>query len=246
MHALATAVRVRADRDERVHRESAINGNQLDNSLRDSGAAYVFVRDGNGWSQQAYLKASNPDAGDCFGSVAISGNTIVVGAPFEDSNAVGVNGDQFNNLGTDSGAAYVFVREGTNWTHQAYLKLSNTESGEEFGGSVAMSGDTILVGVSGDDSFYPDNGEWRYDHGSAYVFRVPYDLDAFVESINRAGNTIVLECSVEPGSWYDVERCTHWTNWTAVHTTNAPPGGVFHWADVNPPESNAFYRLKRH
>jgi hypothetical protein len=69
------------------------------------------VRDGITWTQQAYLKASNTEAGDYFGfSVSISGDTIAVGAHGEDSNATGVNGDQSNNNATDSGAVYVFVR----------------------------------------------------------------------------------------------------------------------------------------
>jgi hypothetical protein len=106
---------------------TGVNGNQANNSAADSGAAYVFVRNGTNWSQQAYLKASNTGAGDNFGwSVAVSGETIVVGAYKEDSNATGVNGSQTNNSFADSGAAYVFVREGTNWSHQAYLKASNT------------------------------------------------------------------------------------------------------------------------
>src|SRR5437867_2232371 len=108
---------------------TGVNGNENDNSAIDSGAAYVFVRNGTNWIQQAYLKASNTGGaglfteGDFFGyAVAVSGDTVVVGAPQEDSNATGVNGTQTNNLATDSGAAYVFVRKGTNWTQQAYLK----------------------------------------------------------------------------------------------------------------------------
>src|SRR5687767_8101572 len=72
------------------------------------------------WSniqQQAYLKASNPQGGDEFGhSVSVSGDTVVLGAEWEDSSATGVNGNQSDNGATDSGAAYVFVRDGTNWT----------------------------------------------------------------------------------------------------------------------------------
>ena len=59
-------------------------------------------------------------------SVAVSGDTVVVGASEEDSNATGVNGNQSDNSAVDSGAAYVFVRSGTNWSQQAYLKASNT------------------------------------------------------------------------------------------------------------------------
>jgi hypothetical protein len=68
------------------------------------------VRNGTSWSQQAYLKASNTDAYDVFGwSVALSGDTALVGAQGEASNASGVNGDQGDNSITSSGAAYMFV-----------------------------------------------------------------------------------------------------------------------------------------
>ena len=82
--------------------------------------------------------------------MAVSGDTVVVGALGEDSNATGVNGNQTNNSATDSGAAYVFVRSGTNWTQQAYLKASNTGAGDGFGfwPSVAVSGDTVVVGAN--------------------------------------------------------------------------------------------------
>ncbi len=71
-------------------------------------------------AEQAYLKASNTGANDWFGAaVAISGDTMVISAPFESSNATGVNGNQSDNSATNSGAAYVFVRSGTNWRPQS-------------------------------------------------------------------------------------------------------------------------------
>ncbi|MEZ5979634.1 MAG: FG-GAP repeat protein [Planctomycetota bacterium] len=126
---------------------TGVDGDQTDDSAEDSGAVYVFVRDGSTWSQQAYLKASNTDAGDGFGrAVAVSGDTIVVGTNAEDSNATGVDGDGSNNSASFSGAAYVFVRNGATWSQQAYLKASNTGSLDFFGQSVAIDGDTIVVG----------------------------------------------------------------------------------------------------
>jgi hypothetical protein len=174
---------------------TGVNGNDADNSATDSGAAYVFVRNGTTWSQQAYLKASNSEGsdypavidGDRFGwSVSVSGNVVVVGARYEDSSAKGVNGDPFNNAATDSGAAYVFARNGTTWTQQAYLKASNAEgspasvgglisTGDNFGYSVAASGETVVVGAfqegsneagvtgSGTNNLAPESG-------AAYVF----------------------------------------------------------------------------
>lgn len=155
---------------------AGVNGNGADNSASSAGAVYVFVRSGTTWTQQAYLKASNPQAIDLFGyAVAISGDTIVVGAILEDSNATGVNGDQSNNSAVDSGAAYVFVRSGTTWTQQAYLKASNTGAGDEFGSAVAIAGDTIVVGADAEDSNAigvngnaADNS--ATDSGASYVF----------------------------------------------------------------------------
>jgi|GEM_PF-3067960 len=155
---------------------TGVNGNQADNSAKNSGAAYVFVRNGTTWTQQAYLKASNTEIEDRFGtSVAISGNTIVVGALEEDSNATGVNGTESNNSATTSGAAYVFVRSGTTWTQQAYLKASNTGGGDAFGVSVAISGDTIVVGANGEDSNATgvngtESNNSASASGAAYVF----------------------------------------------------------------------------
>jgi len=128
---------------------TGVDGNQANNSADESGAAYVFVRSGSSWVQQAYLKASNTEEGDTFGSVvAISGNTIVVGASAEDSSTTGVNGLQADNSAPGSGAAYVFVRSGSVWTQQAYLKASNTNMNDAFGFSVAVSGDTVVVGAN--------------------------------------------------------------------------------------------------
>jgi hypothetical protein len=126
-----------------------------------SGAAYVFVRTNGVWTQQAYLKASNTEADDGFAqSVAISGDTIVIGATGEDSNATGVNGNRTDNSAPSAGAAYVFVRTNGIWTQQAYLKASNTDSGDAFGWSVAISGDTIRRQCFGRGQ-QCDRGRWR-------------------------------------------------------------------------------------
>jgi hypothetical protein len=155
---------------------TAVNGTQSNNGATNSGAAYVFVRSGTTWTQQAFLKAPNTGAEDYFGySVAIDCDTIVVGAPYEDSEATGVNGSQSDNSAGDSGAAYVFTRSGTTWTQQAYLKASNTASSACFGWSVAVAGDTAVVGAEAEDSGATGvNGSAGREHsggaGAAYVF----------------------------------------------------------------------------
>jgi len=129
------------------------------------GAAYVFIRNGSDWSSQAYLKAPNAEAGDKFGNVvAISGDTIVVGAQFESSNETTItngSGAASDNLATESGAVYVFVRSGTTWSQQAYLKAPNAEASDRFGSTVAISGDTIVVGAADED-----NAETTITNGS--------------------------------------------------------------------------------
>ena len=132
-------------------------GNQTDNSLSQAGAAYVFVRTGSTWNQQAYLKASNPGMRDQFGgAVALSGNgsTLAVGAYFESGGTTGVNGNQADRTQPVSGAVYVITRVGTTWTQQAYVKASNTESGDLFGGAVALdgTGSTLAVSAYGESS----------------------------------------------------------------------------------------------
>jgi hypothetical protein len=88
---------------------TGVNGDQTDNSAPDAGAVYVFSRSGTTWSQEAYLKGSNTQAGDTFGlSVSLSANGLVVGAYREDSNTTGVNGSQASNAAADSGAVYLF------------------------------------------------------------------------------------------------------------------------------------------
>ncbi|HKQ50398.1 MAG TPA: thrombospondin type 3 repeat-containing protein [Phycisphaerae bacterium] len=175
-----------------------VDGNQANNNAGSAGAAYVFVRSGAIWSQQAYLKASNTGANDQFGySVAISGDTVVVGASMEDSNATGVNGAN-NNNSADSGAAYVFVRGGTTWSQQAYMKASNTGPGDQFGYSVAISGDTVVVGAYREDSDATGiNGNQfsslAVDSGAAYVFvrsGTTWSQQAYVKASNTGANDL--------------------------------------------------------
>jgi len=192
--------------------------NSTPNENRTStGAAYVFVRSGTTWTQQAYLKASQVSAEDWFGySVAVSGDTVVVGAPYEDSNTTGVNSTP-NEAGYEIGAAYVFVRSGTTWTQQAYLKTSQVT---EFGSSVAVSADTVVVGAPGEESgtagvnSTPDNSA-SYYAGAAYVFvrsgatwtQQAYlkasqvsSYDWFGYSVAVSGDTVVVGAPYEDSS----------------------------------------------
>ncbi len=129
-------------------------------------------------AQEAYLKASNTEANDRFGTtVAVDGDTVVVGAYYEDSNDTGTTGAGADNSGWDSGAAYVFVRSGGVWTQEAYLKASNTDAGDGFGDAVAVAGDTVVVGAFWEDSNETGTAGTGADNsalqsGAVYVFDV--------------------------------------------------------------------------
>lgn len=146
----------------------------------ESGAVYVFVRDGEEWTEQGYLKSSNAEAWDRFGgAIALSdnGNLLVASAYHEDGGSSGVNGDSSNNDLYKAGAVYVFERSGTQWTETAYLKASNPGAGDRFGGIVVLSGDgsTLAASASHEDSAEPGIGADQEDNsvdsaGAGYVF----------------------------------------------------------------------------
>ena len=159
---------------------SGVGGDQTDNSLPDAGAVFVFHRAATTWSQEAYVKASNPATENFFGNaVALSndGNTMVIACYAESSNATGINGDQSNSLAIDSGAAYVFSRDGSTWSQQAYVKASNTRTKAYFASSIGLSGDgnTMVVGAPDDasDATGVDGSQadtTAPESGAAYVF----------------------------------------------------------------------------
>ena len=119
------------------------------------GSAYVFVRDGGVWSEQAQLIASDGTWADQFGlAVALSGDTALVGVPWDDIGS-----------GDNQGSAYVFVRSGTTWSQQAMLLASDGAAGDQFGRALALYGDEALIGA------YTDDVGANQEQGSAYLFR---------------------------------------------------------------------------
>ncbi len=156
------------------------DGDQSNNEARDSGAAYVFARVDRQWAQQTYLKASNSDASDTFGesvSLADDGRTLVVGAPYEDSSAKGIGGEQNNNNVENAGAAYVFTLVDKTWLQKAYLKAGNSGTDDWFGFSVSLSADghTLAVGAPAESSHStginndPDNNQAE-NSGAVYMY----------------------------------------------------------------------------
>ena len=144
-----------------------------------AGAAYVFVRSGTTWSQQASFKASNSGIEDWFGvRLALSGdgNTLAASAPNEDGGAKGINGRQDDKSASDAGAVYLFTRTRTTWTFQSYVKSSNAEKFDEFGSGVALSRHGALAvgarsedgGAKGTNGNQADNSVT--DSGAVYMF----------------------------------------------------------------------------
>jgi trimeric autotransporter adhesin len=172
---------------------TGIGGNQADASAPDSGAVYVFTRTAGIWSQQAYAKASNTNPDDGFGfSVDVAGHILIVGARNEDSAATGIDGDQSDNSSPDSGGAYVFTRTDGAWSQEAYVKASNTGTGDSFGSSVAVADDTVFVGARFEDSASTGIGGNQMDNsasdsGAVYVFtRIggAWNQQAYVKASN--------------------------------------------------------------
>jgi len=205
----------------------AISGNTVVVGAGGWGAAYIFVRSGTTWTQQQKLIASDGAVGDLFGdSVAISWDTVVVGAPSPYYPYPG------------QGAAYVFVRSGTTWTQQQKLTASDSEPYDQFGASVAISGDTVVVGR-------PDYGAM----GAAYVFvrsgttwtqqqkltasdGKVYDFLGYTIAIS--GNTMVIGAPISnigantyQGAAYVFARSG--TTWTQQQKLTASDGGFNHW-----------------
>ena len=161
----------------------------------DAGAVYVWQWDGTEWVEQAKLIASDGEQGDQFGwSVALSGNTALVGARSDE-----VGGNLF------AGSAYIFRRSGGVWSEQANLTASDAVSFDWFGESVAISGNTALVGA------WMDDFDGKIDAGSAYAYG--WDGSQWVEqakltasdgetddwfgrSVSVSGNTALVGASV--------------------------------------------------
>ena len=216
----------------------AISGETLVIGARDDligghaaqGSAYVFVRTGNNWAEQQKLTASDGSANDAFGfSVKLSGETLVVGAPFDD---VGANADQ--------GSAYVFVRTGTNWSPSQKLTPSDSTSGDRFGHSVALSYQTLVVGAERDNFggsayvFLRTGATWSQQQKLTASDREPGDQ--FGHSVAISGETIVVgavgddfeQDLINRGSAYIFERVgASWSQQQKLTSSDGTAGDLF-------------------
>lgn len=173
-----------------------VNGTQTNDAMADSGAVYLYRRTTNTWAQEAYLKASNPNAGDWFGmAIALSadGRSLAVGARNEASSSRGVGANQLDNSAPGAGAVYLF-RYTTAWAQEAYLKAPNAEAGDYFGWTVGLSaaGDVLAVGAYRESSASRVvNGDQTSNAasmaGAAYVYQrsaTGWAFDSYLKADN--------------------------------------------------------------
>lgn len=196
------------------------------------GAVYVFSRGAAGWQPPTRLTAGDPALTREFGrAVAIDANTLVVGVPSDHSSASGVNGPAGAEPIFVSGAAYVFVRHGSDWVQQAYLKAARPSENAAFGRSVAVSGDWIAVGAPWEGGprgaggvylFARSGGLWSQQ--ARVVASHPSDLSEFGGAVALDGTTLAVGAPGENADFAGVQN-------TAARTpeqerTGAPHSGA--------------------
>ena len=191
--------------------DTAIVGAPLvDDVGHDAGAAYVFTRTAGVWTQQQQLQSSDIAADDFFGGFTfLSGDTMVIASQLDD-----------NSGGTDAGAAYVFTRSGGVWTEQQKFMASDAAANDSFGNSIALSGDTVIVGA------YQDDINGITDAGSSYVFVFPpTPMPSADLSITKTAS--VNPAEVERIFTYNIEVYNDGPDAAnAITVTDALPAGV--------------------
>ncbi|MEW6073756.1 MAG: FG-GAP repeat protein [Planctomycetota bacterium] len=166
----------------------------------EAGAVYVYTRAGTSWSEEAELQAQIAGDYDDFGlAVAADGDRALIGAPHRDF------------AGTYAGGAYVFERAGTSWSEATAIQTNGLEAGDQLGDSVALSGDTALLGVPGDD-------DAAVNAGAAFVLRRSADAEAVFR--NDAGSTNPMG--------YTATAPEIGANWTAI-VDNTGTSNTFAW-----------------
>lgn len=169
----------------------------------ERGLAHVFVRGDTGWTEQATLQIAELPAGARFGaSVSIFGNVAVVGAPQAEQ---------------DLGAAYVFVRSGSSWTHVQKLTPTNVTAPARFGYSVSVSEDVILIGApaAGERAsgttfeFVRQGSSWNQSAGT--IHGDPAAAHFFGSALSIAGNTAAIAAhGADPAAYIFVKADGVW------------------------------------
>jgi len=228
-----------AAQSDRFGAAVAISGDTIavsafgDDALR--GAVYVFRYTAATWAEEAKLVASDGVAGDVLAAVAIDGDTVVAGAPFT------------KDLGLETGSTYVFRRTGITWAEEAKLIRLDPGPSDRFGGSVAVSGDTLLVGA------YLDDHPGLSNAGSVYVFSrtgATWSQEAKLSAVDKSSNdqfggavglsgdlAVIGAQLADPrgvsnaGAAYVFLRTeTTWTQETKLVAGDAAPGDRLGWA----------------
>ena len=208
------------------------SANDEDTGGGSAGAAYIFTRSGSTWTQQAKIQAADAEEGDHFGwSVGIDGDTVVVSAYRESTG------------GSQTGAVYIFTRSGSTWTQQAKIQASDIEtSGDEFGFSVAISGDTVVVGARLDETGGSNAGSAYIltRSGSTWTQQAKIQAsdaeenDFFGWSVGIDGDTVVVSAAYEDtgalnaGSAYIFTRDgSTWTQQAKIQAADAAASDEF-------------------
>ena len=224
----------------------------LDNSIENSGAAYVYERQlDNTWSLTQFIKAPFPDEGDSFGSsVSISEDTIVVSAPKEDSASSGINSNENNDLALDSGAVYVYHREGLSWVKVAYIKPNSNLVAFDgfdnaFGENIVTVDDLLIISASKEDSAAGEVGVGAPNSGAVYTYRrsesgdwefasrlksiFPRAGDAFGNSIALSDNKLAVGAIGDDGEFKGIlnESTGLFTIDEGFDPTNIDSGAVY-------------------
>lgn len=184
------------------------------------GSAFIFENSGGNWTQDEKIVAGDAAAGDRFGSaISLSGDFVVIGAPGDDDN------------GVDSGSAYVFRRQGSNWVLDGKLTASDGAADDAFGESVSIDGDIVAVGAATHDTPSSDGGAvylYRRSGGSwsqeDKVEAADTGVDKFFgAAVDVEGDELVVGSSGDEA----VYRFAHaGGNWSQVGKTSAPVAGT--------------------
>ncbi len=198
-----------------------------DDKGKDSGAVVSFEREVNVWKQRHIFTAPDAKSGDAFGqSIALTNNHLIIGAPRNDA------------LGNDVGAAYIYKRENDTWRYQTKITANDGAAGDLFGISVAIDGNTILVGADLHD-------EKAENAGAVYVYVLKENMwkqeaklmasdggktDIFGVRVAISGNTALVsarrddieELGADAGSAYIFVR--DGSTWTQQVKLTSPDG----------------------
>jgi hypothetical protein len=214
--------------DDQFGRSVAISGDTIavgaPNGNGSAGAVYIFVRDGSTWWQQARLTAGDGVGGDDFGAcLAISGDTLVAGAPKHDG---------------DSGAVYVFRRENSLWGEPVKLVAGDDSLGGRFGASVAISDDVLIAGAPSIDNstgsafvFRRGGSDWNVE--SRLIASDAADWEYFGSSVSICGeyaivgNSAVSEADVEGAARIFKYDGSTWTEQVKINAGRVNAGESF-------------------